>query len=177
MEGMALAGSLIQVIPQVRTQLLRLLYDYEAEGKGGGREIQLYQTEKRDLTGRFLAISEKETEAPEVFQVSEMTDQELGLCLLGAPLRKSYKKAGTTVFPVYTAVADVSGGYFLYLPGIEGMEGCPCQVRCQTEPKAGVAGNASGKATGWASAKGSGTAEQTALLELRPGQGNRVDFV
>ena len=153
LEGKAEPGSGIQVIPETRFQQLKLLYDYEREGNSEGREIRLFQAEKKDLAGKSLAICEKEQEEAEVFQVLEMTDQEQGVCILADALRKGYKKAGTTIFPVYTTKADAGGSYYLLLPGLEGKEGCPCLVRTME-----------GK-------------QKTVKIDLIPGQRNRLDLV
>jgi hypothetical protein len=152
LEGKAAPGSEIQAIPETRAKALKLLYDYE-KGKGEGREIHLFQSDKKDLAGKRFAVRGKEGDEPEVFHVMEMTDVESGACMMAEPLQKEYKKAGTSIFPVCTAKADEKGEYFLLLPGVEGKEACPCQIRISA-------------------AKG-----KTANVELTPGQSNKVDLV
>ena len=152
LEGRAKPDSEIQVIPEIHHQNLKLLYDYQKDGKTEDREISLFQAEKKDLAGKNLAIREKEQKEPEVFQILETTDQEQGTFLLAEALSKGYKKAGTTILPVYTTKADARGEYFLLLPGIEGKEACPCRIRCLADK------------------------ETTIKATLTPGQGNRQDL-
>ena len=152
LEGKAGPGWEIRVIPE-GGQTLKLLYDYDPKGEGDGRTISLFQAEKKDLSGKRLAIRGKEQEAPEVFQVMEMTDREQGTCLMGEALKKGYKKAGASLFPVYTTTADEKGDYYLLLPGLEGKDDCPCRVR----------------------AAGAGK-ETEAVIMVKPGRNNRADW-
>ncbi|MDR0469238.1 MAG: hypothetical protein LBH09_04625 [Peptococcaceae bacterium] len=153
LEGKAEPGSLIHVIPETRQQTLKLLYDYEKGGAGEGREIRLFRADKKDLSGKHLAIRAKEQEEPEVFQVLEMSDPEQGTCVIAAALGKGYKKAGAEILSVYTATADSRGDYYLLLPGLEGKDTCDCRVKVAT-----------GKA-------------KTVTTQVKPGQGNRLDLV
>lgn len=153
LEGQAQPGSEIQVIPQEPLHVLKLLYDYENEGPEGTREIHLFQGEKKDLAGKTFGIRGKGQEEAELFRIWEMTDQEQGSCVLEKPLGRTYKKAGTTVFPVYVAKAEESGAYFLWLQGLEGKAPCPCRILNDGE-------------------KGLSSWD----MDLKPGQGNRLDL-
>jgi hypothetical protein len=149
-EGEAEPDSLVHVMPEIRQQFLKLLYDYENDGDGDGREIRLFQAEKKDLSGKYFAIRAKEQEEPEVFHVLEMPDPEQGTCSLAAALRQGYKKAGAEILPAHTAKADSQGSYYLLMPGLEGKEDCLCRVK-----------------------PAGGRAVET---RIKPGQGNRLDL-
>lgn len=124
LEGRAEPGAEIRVIDLSHPQPLKLLYDYVPRGREAAREIKLFDPEKKDLSGRMLAMLHKEQKEPEVFQVLETADREQGLCYLRRPLGRAYKKAGATVVPVHAARADERGEYFLFLPGLaEGRPG------------------------------------------------------
>ena len=155
LEGLAPPAGEIRVIPETRQHLFRLLYDYDQTGADQGREIHLYHAAKKDLAGKQLAIFAKARPEPELFQVLETSDREKGICQLAGALNHTYQKAGTTIYPVYATKAGPTGEYFLYLPGLEGKEPCPCRVQY--------------------AAAGAG-AGQTRQVELNPGQGNRLDF-
>jgi len=159
LEGRGLPGTEIQVILENRAQQMKLLYDYSRENKDNSREIRLFQAAKKDLAGKYLAISGKEQQDPEIFQILEMTDPEQGVCILTEALSSDYKKTGTTIFPVYTAKTDDRGEYYLLLPGLEGKEPCPCLIKYK-KTNAGE------------------TSERGPSLrgDIIPGQGNRLDL-
>ncbi len=129
LEGLAEQGSEIRVIHTSHPQPWKLLYDYEKDSREGEREIRLFHPEKKDLSGRILAIQGKDQKEPEIFRVLEMRDREQGVCLLTKALSKAYKKISTAIFPVYTTRADENGGFFLLLPGLTGKEPGRCRVQ------------------------------------------------
>ncbi len=133
LEGLAPAGNEIQVICDSYTQPYKLLCDYDRDSTKG-LEIRLFQAEKKDLSGKTLAIKMKDQIEAEVFKVLEMADQEQGLFRLEKPLSQGYQKMGTSIFPVYTAKADQHGDYFLLLPGLDCKDIGSCQVQMAEKP-------------------------------------------
>lgn len=129
LEGRAEPGSEIQVIYSSHPQPLKLLYDYKYDGREKGREIRLFHPEKKDLSGRTMAILSKEHPEPELFHILEMTDREQGICRLSKALSRSYKKIGATVLPVYTTRTDEEGNFFLFLPGLTGKKTVPYRIQ------------------------------------------------
>jgi hypothetical protein len=129
LEGRAEPGCEIRVIQTSNPQPLKLLYDYEKTGGEAEREIRIFHPEKKDLSGRTLAIQSQDQKEPEVFRVLEMTDREQGVCLLTKALSKAYKKIGAMIFPVYTTRANEKGEFFLLLPGLTGREPGRCRVQ------------------------------------------------
>lgn len=118
LEGRAEPGSEIRLIYGNHPYPLRLLYDYHNEQ----RVIHLFDPEKRELSGKVLAIQGKEYPEPEIFRILEMTDREQGVCLIDRNLKKDYKKIGAVVHPVFMTHADEQGDYCLFLKDLNEKE-------------------------------------------------------
>ncbi|MEG0780712.1 MAG: hypothetical protein RR426_08920 [Oscillospiraceae bacterium] len=113
LEGCALPGTLLRVFCENDPRPLRLLYDYAKKGDAAGCLLQLYDPTASDQEGRQFALLRKGETEPECFEVRETGEE--GDCLLTAPLARDCKKAGTTVLPISTAIADGEGRFFLPL--------------------------------------------------------------
>ena len=97
---------------------LRLLCDYLCDGPHHGRQIRLFDPSGENLEGRSFALLRKGTEKAEIFTICRCPEGEEGTCLLENPLRGPCKKAGASVFPVFTVRTDHTGKFFLLLPGM-----------------------------------------------------------
>jgi hypothetical protein len=118
LEGSAEPGSEVRLIHGSHPHPLRLLYDYSNKQ----REISIFDPEKRELSGKVLAIQGKDQKEPEIFRILEMTDREQGVCLIDRDLKHDYKKIGAAIYPVYMARADEQGEYFLFLKDLSEKE-------------------------------------------------------
>ena len=128
LEGRAAPGAQLRVICTNDPRPMRLLYDYTLKGPMDGRLIQLYDPSASDLEGRQFALIRKTEPVPEFFMVQQLAEgEEEGACVLTAPLSKGYKKAGTTILPVYTVEADEQGDFFLPLH-TPAVKVCKCRI-------------------------------------------------
>lgn len=152
LDGVAPAGSTVQVFCENDPRPLRLLYDYRCKGEGGGYEIRLYDPAQNDLEGRGFVLLRKDDENPEFFTVQSATREEGGY-LLSAPLKLDAKKAGTTILPLMTVQAEENGRFFLPIKPIA-VKTCVCRVRWSV----------------------SGDKWQERSIELEPGKVTRINL-
>ena len=109
LKGELSPGSRLRLFFPDQKKGFKLLYDYDPEKEG--RRLRLYCPEKTRLDGRLLCIAGKKGE-PEFFRIARWQDEEGEL---EAPLGQTYKKIGTTVFPVYEAEAGEDGSFYLLI--------------------------------------------------------------
>lgn len=106
-EGKAEPGSRILLFGRPGDKGLKLLYDYDRKA---GRHISIYHPPDMQLEGKLLRMVEKNGSAAENFRI--LSKEEDGY-VLEEPLKRSYKKMETTIYPVYEAQADERGRFFL----------------------------------------------------------------
>lgn len=99
----------------------KLLYDYEPKTKN--KEISIFLPEILHLEGKTLCI--KNGEIREFFRI---TDQKNEVCQMEHPLKNSYKKVGTSIYPVYEVTADREGRFYLPIRNIP-TENCMCLIK------------------------------------------------
>ncbi len=85
----------------------KLLYDYEPEKHA--KSLELFCPDQVHLEGKTLCIRSQKDEG-EFFRVTGQKDE---VCQLEEPLKKSYKKIGTSVYPVYEVYAGADGDFYL----------------------------------------------------------------
>lgn len=129
LEGLAPAGSTLQVFCENDPRPLRLLYDYQCSGPEEGRFIQLFDPAGNDFEGRSFVLLRKDYDKVETFTVNAAVYGEAGGCLMAAPLSRDCKKAGTTVLPVMTVQTGESGAFFLPIRAMA-VKTCLCRVVC-----------------------------------------------
>ncbi len=115
LEGTLPPGSKVRLFCENDPRPLRILYDYRRTGPMEGRLLQIYDPLGGDLGGRQFVLMHREDREPEFLTVQETVEELEGGCLLASPLDRDHKKAGTTVYPLYTAGADENGHFFLPL--------------------------------------------------------------
>ena len=152
LDGVAPAGSTVQVYCENDPRPLRLLYDYRCGGEES-HQIRLYDPAQSDLEGRSFVLIRKDDETPEYFAVQSAIKGEEGCCLLQAPLGRDARKAGTTILPLQTVQTDGSGAFFLPMRPMA-VKSCRCRIRWST----------------------SGEAWQERTIELEPGKVTRIDL-
>ncbi len=94
----------------------KLLYNYEKADS----EIAIFHPEEIDIEGKTLLIREKGKDKGELFAISELTDGEKRRYTLVNQLSKSYKKIGTTIYPLYVIDVDENGEFYLPISGMRG---------------------------------------------------------
>ena len=100
----------------------KLLYDYAIEEQK--RSLSLFFSEAVSLEGKLLYIQNKEE--GEFFRVTGQTDENVQIDRV---LQKSYKKIGTTIYPVYEVFAEEDGSFYLPIRGLlEGENLCNCRI-------------------------------------------------
>lgn len=116
-EGTAEPGSQIRLFCREGVKALKLLYDYDGSG-AHGKEIGIYHPEEMDIEGKVLYIENRDRSKQEFFRISKADGE--GRYLLTDPLESSYKKIGTTIYPVYSTNADEKGYFFLPVLNMSG---------------------------------------------------------
>ena len=138
-------GSRIRLFFPEQKKSYKLLYDYDPEEKG--LSLSLFNPELVPLEGKTLCICSREKE--EFFRVKGQAEE---ICELEEPLQESYRKIGTSIYPVYEAFAEADGGFYLPIRSIP-VESGNCVVRI---------------------AEGDGQQERCLTLTLTAGKENRI---
>lgn len=113
LEGEAEKGSLVMYYQKEGKECLKLLFDAETKGKNPLEKLSIYNPENKNLDGRIFVISNEEEKKEELIQIREQSIQKEQEYLLMEPLRNSYKKLGTKIFPVSTSKTDEQGRFLL----------------------------------------------------------------
>lgn len=93
---------------------MKLLYAYDEKNP---RTISIYHPADMQLDGKLMRIEGKEYAEGESFRVVGCEGE--GSYTLEKPLSHSYKKIGTTIYPMYEAKADAQGRFFLPILRLE----------------------------------------------------------
>lgn len=128
LEGIAQPDEKISVWCSNDPRPLRLVCDYLCGGDSQGRQICLYDPSGSYLEGRSFALLGKGEEQAEIFTVNQCPEGKTGPCFLENPLQRDHKKAGTSIFPVFSTQTDPTGKFFMLLPGMATEKLC-CQIR------------------------------------------------
>lgn len=127
----------------------KLLYDYE---KGSGA-LSVYCPEKEELEGRAFFIDNGASNGREELRLGARRGEDplKSGYELETPLKRSYKKIGTKLYPIYETEADDQGRYFLPARGVDKEGAFLC---------------------GWS--RGGQGGEQ--MVTLQPGRRKKMDF-
>lgn len=93
----------------------KLLYAYE-EGK---EQISIFHPEHTDIEGKFLFICTKDSQEQEFFSIEGADKEQASTYYLNTPLKKSYKKIGTVIYPAYHIRTDEKGVFYLPVIGMK----------------------------------------------------------
>lgn len=116
-KGKAEPGSQIRVLAREKGKILKLLVEYGGRMSDDRRRLTIYNPDNADLDGRCFLIEDKDKKHSEYFTVARTLEGETKSYLLSQPLLSSYKKIGTSIYPVHITQADEEGNFFLLLSG------------------------------------------------------------
>lgn len=105
-------GSRIRLFFPEQKKNYKLLYDYTQKKQEAS--LSLFCPERAELSGKTLFIKNASGKG-EFFRVKNQVEEE---CELEQSLSRSYKKIGTSVYPVYEAVADENGLFYLLIRSV-----------------------------------------------------------
>lgn len=110
LEGKAKAGGLVEVVLYKNSDFLRIISDYD--NKTNGNLLCVYNPKQKDIENAKFFIINEEEQKKEIFFI-DYFDCEKNAYQLAEPLKKSYSKIGTRIYPVYGTVTDSYGNYYL----------------------------------------------------------------
>lgn len=120
LEGRAEPGSQIFAVCDHPAAAMKLLTDYEA----GKAFVEIYHASEESLSGCRIAFGAK-GKPEETGRIDRETED--GQCQLAEPLTHSYKRVGTSIYPVQEGRTDAAGYYRILLRTVP-MAGCSCTV-------------------------------------------------
>lgn len=121
--GFLKSGSKIRLFFPEQKKKYKLLYDYIVEEQKNS--LSLFFPDSVCLEGKSLYIQNREGEG-EFFKVTGQMEEQVQIDRI---LQKTYKKIGTTIYPVYEAFAEADGRFYLPIRGLtEGENTCICNI-------------------------------------------------
>ena len=112
--GHAPCGSVIMAYNRAYENPFKLLTPYTK----GSEQIAVFHPDDMELEGKTLLIQDKEQTHQDIFRVTDKSDTEKKTYQMEKPLLNSYKKIGTTLYPVYVTEADKNGEFYLPIRGV-----------------------------------------------------------
>lgn len=117
-KGVLSPGSSIRLFFPGQKRSCKLLYDYDPVIHK--EEISLFRPNEISLEGKILCVCGQEKD----MEFIRVSDQKGNICILEHPLSRVCPKIGTSIYPVYEAVAGKTGSFFLPIRNLTGEETC-----------------------------------------------------
>lgn len=113
-EGKAAKNQTILAYSETYMEPYKLLYAYQS----GKKSMNIFHPEDMDIEEKMLFIKNKDETQIEFFKVEKKEEEEKKVYSLHEPLKNSYKKIGTVIYPVFTIQTDKNGEFYLPINNI-----------------------------------------------------------
>ena len=109
-------GGVLKLFTLGQKRAYKLLHDYDPHIQG--ESLSLFRSFEMFLEGKTMCIRDKERQH-EFFKITERKGD---ICTMEHPLSQTYRKIGTSVYPVYEITGKEDGEFCLPIKGLSGEE-------------------------------------------------------